>query len=211
MIERSIGIVLRVHPLTETSLVVHWVTRDFGRIGTVAKGARRAKSPFRGKLDLCYLAEFTFQRSRRSDLHSLHDLTLLNPHEGLRRDIARLQQAVYATRLIEQTTETDTPLPGIYEEFAAFVGELSTAKPAPHLVLAFELKILRELGLMPDLERSSDLTRKWLERLGTASWQELATLACPLQETEQLRSFLHGFIIYHLGRIPKGRAEALAG
>ncbi|SVC52518.1 uncharacterized protein METZ01_LOCUS305372, partial [marine metagenome] len=42
--------VLRVFPLTETSLVVHWLSPEAGRIGTVAKGARRAKSPFRGKL-----------------------------------------------------------------------------------------------------------------------------------------------------------------
>ena len=33
--------ILRTRPLTETSLIVHWLTRDFGRISTVAKGARR--------------------------------------------------------------------------------------------------------------------------------------------------------------------------
>src|SRR5258706_432091 len=52
MDERAQGIALRVYPLTETSLIIRWLTREIGRISTVAKGARRAKSPFRGKLDL---------------------------------------------------------------------------------------------------------------------------------------------------------------
>src|SRR5574341_1174460 len=98
MIERTTGIVLRLYPLTESSLIAHWLTPDFGRIATAAKGARRTKSPLRGKLDLFYAAEISFQRSRRSDLHSLHEVILLDTHEGLRRDVSYLQQAVYAAR-----------------------------------------------------------------------------------------------------------------
>src|SRR5438876_6348436 len=70
MDEQARGIVLRLYPLTETSLIIQWLTPNFGRLATVAKGARRSKSPFRGKLDLFYLAEFTFNRSRRSELHT---------------------------------------------------------------------------------------------------------------------------------------------
>ncbi len=50
--ERAHGLVLRTRPLTETSLIVNWLTLELGRVSTVAKGARRAKSLFRGKLDL---------------------------------------------------------------------------------------------------------------------------------------------------------------
>ena len=40
MDERARGLVLRVYPLTETSLIVNWLTEEFGRLSTVAKGAR---------------------------------------------------------------------------------------------------------------------------------------------------------------------------
>ena len=80
MDERSIGVILRVRPLTETSLIVHWLTPDLGRVATVAKGARRPKSPFRGKLDLFYEADFSFQRSRRSELHNLREVVLRETH-----------------------------------------------------------------------------------------------------------------------------------
>src|ERR1043165_6762795 len=103
MDERTSGLVLRTRPFTETSLIVNWLTPDLGRLSTVAKGARRPKSPFRGKLDLFYLADFTFQRSRRSELHTLCEVSVLELHEPLRRELAHLQQAAYGAALVEQS------------------------------------------------------------------------------------------------------------
>src|ERR1044071_3096942 len=120
MEERSTGIILRTRPLTETSLIVHWLTPDLGRIATVAKGARRPKSPFRGKLDLFYEAEFGFTRSRSSELHNLREVSLHEANGFLRRELGALQHASYAGALLEQTTETETPLLGLYE----LMGEL---------------------------------------------------------------------------------------
>ena len=84
MIESATGLVFRTRPLTETSLIVHWLTPRFGRLGTVAKGARRVKSPFHGKLDLFYLADFSFSRSLRSELHTLREVILRETHSRLR-------------------------------------------------------------------------------------------------------------------------------
>ena len=74
MEERAHGIILRTRPLTDSSLIVQWLTAEYGRVSTVAKGARRPKSPYLGKLDLFYEAEFTVQRSRRSTLHNLREV-----------------------------------------------------------------------------------------------------------------------------------------
>src|SRR6185369_459791 len=147
MTESTTGLILRARPLTETSLIIHWLTPGLGRIATVAKGARRAKSPFAGKLDLFYLADFSFSRSRRSDLHTLREASLRETHAAIRTEILKLQQAAYATNFIEQATETETPLPAIYELLREFLGCLCRENTAPQLVFAFELKLLRELGL----------------------------------------------------------------
>ena len=74
MDEKANGIILRVRPLTDSSLIVHWLTQEHGRLSTVAKGARRPKSALRGKLDLLFEADFSFRRSRRSDLHTLREV-----------------------------------------------------------------------------------------------------------------------------------------
>ena len=124
MVERAQGLILRTRPLTDTSLIVHWLTPELGRIATVAKGARRSNSPFRGRLDLFYLADFSFSRSRRSDLHTLREVLLRQTHPLLRRELACLRQASYFAALIEQTTETDTPLPTIFPLLAGLLDAL---------------------------------------------------------------------------------------
>ncbi len=207
MIESAHGIILRTRPLTETSLIVNWLTAAHGRISTAAKGARRPKSPYAGKLDLFYEAEFTFTRSRRSDLHALREVGRPEPHAPLRQELGWLQQAAYAAALIEQTTERETPLPGVHALLKQFLAYLPKQPPQPRTVYAFELKLLDELGLRPDLAdmKASASTRTLIASLADGDWSELATLQATASQAREIREFLHGFLIYHLGRIPQGR------
>ena len=214
MIETATGLVLRTRPLTETSLIVHWLTPSLGRLATVARGARRARSPFRGRLDLFYLADFSFSRSRRSDLHTLREVNLRDPQSALRQDLHRLRQAAYAAAFIEQATEMDTPLPGVFELMTGFLDWLCHHPPptSPQLVFAFEFKLLHELGLKPDLDKIS-LTRgaKQIVRvLAQDNWPSVQRLKLTRAQSDELRQFLHGYMIFHLGRLPRGRAGAVA-
>ena len=211
MIESATGLILRTRPLTETSLIVHWLTPDFGRIATVAKGARRAQSPFLGKLDLFYRADFSFSRSRRSDLHTLREVGLRETHSALRQDICRLRQAAYAASFVEQATETETPLPAVFELMNGFLDCLCRQPSAPQIVPAFELKLLHELGLKPDLGKTK-LTpgaKQIVRALMQNDWAACSRLKPTSAQAGELWQFLHGFLIFHLGRLPQGRTTAL--
>ena len=211
MDERSHGLILRTRLLTETSLIVQWLTPDLGRIATVAKGARRPKSPFRGKLDLFYEADFSFARSRRSDLHNLREVVLRETHPTLRENLGWIQQASYFTALVEQTTETETPIPKVHELVRAALAELPTMNPVARTILAFEFKLLEELGLSPDLADSSlsEGSRHLAQTMTTGDWTLIGRLKLSEAQTRELRQFLHGFMIYHLERIPPSRTAAL--
>jgi DNA repair protein RecO (recombination protein O) len=211
MDEKSSGLILRTRPLTETSLIVHWLTPDLGRIATVAKGARRPKSPFRGKLDIFHLADLSFVRSRRSELHTLREVILRDTHRVLREDIHLLQQAAYCVQLIEQTTETETPIPEIFQLLTELLAFLPQHLDDPLPVFAFEVKLLTATGLQPDAAQAdlSPGSREILQRLAAADWSLLAPLKLSSGQVTELRQFLHGFMIYHLGRLPDGRASAL--
>ena len=212
MIQSATGLILRTRPLTETSLIVLWLTPDFGRISTVAKGARRPKSPFLGKLDLFYLADFTFSRSRRSDLHTLREVSLRETHRALRQEMSCLQQASYCAALIEQTTETETPLPAIFELLTGFLKHLSKNSPQPPNIFAFEMKLLQQLGQSPNLAESklSAGAKRILAELTEKDWPALSRLKLSAAQTREIQQFLHGFLIWHLGKIPGGRSAALA-
>lgn len=213
MDQRAVGIVLRTRLLTETSLIVHWATPDLGRVATVAKGARRPKSPFRGKLDLFFTAEFTFARSRRSELHVLREVELRASRPEFRRDLTALERACYATAFVEQVTETETPIPELFVVFEGFIDELRRRPNAPELVLAFELKMLAGLGLSPDLANTplTEGARQVAQRLAALPWGALEPLRPSAGQFRELRVFLHGFLAHHLGRLPRGRENALAG
>lgn len=213
MIETATGLVLRAYALSETSLIVHWLTEDQGRLATVAKGARRPKSPFRGKLDLFYLAEFSFSRSRRSELHTLREVTLRDAHSALRRDLNSLQQAAYCAALVELATETETPLPHVYRLLRSFLSSLAAAGAQVSALFAFELKLLNELGLNPDMSDAglSDGATAAVSMLSNADWAQIAHLRLSQAQTNELGRFLDRFIAYHLGRVPRGRETALGG
>ena len=212
MIETASGIILRTRPLTETSLIVHWLTPDHGRVATVAKGARRPKSPFAGKLDLFYAADFSFSRSRSSELHNLREVKLRETHGAIREDILKLQQAGYAVAFIEQATETEFPLPEIFELVRGFLKHLCAQPPQPSDIFALELKLLRELGLEPDFgeTRLTHGAKKIVQALLAGDWADNSRLKLSRSQNDELRQFLHGFLIFHLGWLPRGRAAALA-
>lgn len=212
MIETSHGIILRTRPLTETSLIVRWLTPQFGRIATVAKGARRPKSPFIGKLDLFYEVDFSFVRSRRTDLHTLREVDLRETNQGLREDVLKLHRAAYACAFVEQATESETPLPAIFELLQEYLKALSGSRNSPQIVFAFELKLLHELGLAPDPAEThlSAGTKKIAGMLAHGNFRAIGNLKLTKSQAEELRRFLHGFLIFHLGRLPEGRANALA-
>ena len=211
-IESATGIVLRTRLLTETSLIIHWLTPDLGRLATVAKGARRPKSPFAGKLDLFYTADFSFSRSRQSDLHTLREVSLRETHGAIREDLGKLQQAAYAAAFIETATETESPLPEIFALTQGFLTTLCSQAPLLQNVFALELKLLRELGLEPDTAetRLAPGTVKIVGTLLDGDWAACARLKLSTTQTEELSRWLHGFLIFHLGRLPRGRAAVLA-
>jgi DNA repair protein RecO (recombination protein O) len=210
MIETTRGLVLRTRPLTETSLIIHWLTPGPGRLATVAKGARRPKSPFRGKLDLFYVADFSFVRSRTSDLHNLREISLIETHSFLRRDLASLQQVSYAAALLEQTTETETPVTAMYNLLLQLLTFLRDHPGQPKATFAFELKLLDELGLRPDLEKTRlpRGTRLLITSMIENNWDALTRLGLSEGQEREIRQFLHGVLIYHFGRLPPGHSKA---
>jgi len=113
-VESTAAILLRKRKFSDTSLIVSWCTESFGCIQTVAKGARRAKTPFAGRLDLFFETEIQIARSRKSDLHTLTEVVLKNPFSGIRKNYLRMQTAAYFVELIEICTERDHREPQLF-------------------------------------------------------------------------------------------------
>jgi DNA repair protein RecO (recombination protein O) len=201
--ERAEGIVLRRQPVTESSLIVTWYTREFGKLKTLAKGARRSKGPFQGKIDLFYRDEIVYLPSRRSDLHLLHDCFLEDPHAQLRRSVELLTAASYACELVELATEPEDPNPRIYELLAAILKALER-RPDEVLLIWFEIRLLAAAGWEPKWEGKPGVSRV-LQSLVATSLEGVRRVRLSAEQLRAGQQAVWRFWDAQIGRTPRTR------
>lgn len=145
--EHSKGTIIRLTRLTETSLIVHWCTQADGLIKTVAKGARRPKSAFAGKLDLFFEGEISWVRSRKGELHTLREAVIGNYREHLRRNYRRTLLASYFGELLVHVAEPEHPVPELYDLLTRGLGYLETGDVSKKVMVHYENEMARLLGV----------------------------------------------------------------
>ena len=145
--QTTAAILLRKRKFSDTSLIVSWCTESLGCIQTVAKGARRAKTPFAGKLDLFFEAEISIVPSRKSTLHTLTEVVVRNPFVGIRQNYVRTQAAAYFVELIEICTERDYHEPELYSLLRRAFGYLDKNDPNLRAISHFETELARIAGV----------------------------------------------------------------
>jgi len=134
--------VLHTYPFKETSLVVEAFTREWGRVGLVAKGARRPRSPMRGTL--MAFQPLLLSWSGKSELRVLHraEWQVSQPQmAGL-----ALICGFYLNELMLRLLQREDPHNGLFAAYEEALAALRAAA-APAVVLRrFELRMLSDLG-----------------------------------------------------------------
>lgn len=134
--------VLHTYPFKETSLVVELFTRNFGRVATTAKGARRPRSAMRGLLQAFQPLLATW--SGRLELKTLHSLEwngglLLLQGEAL-------MCGFYLNELLLRLLPREDPHEALFEYYATTLKTLMSDQDLATTLRRFELKFLQELG-----------------------------------------------------------------
>ena len=146
-VQSTQAILIRLTRLTDTSLIVHWFSEDQGLIKTVAKGARRPKSPFAGQLDLFFGGEITFQHARRGELHALREVSILHWREGLRQNYTSTLLAAYCCQLLESSVEPQHPDPELHDLLERALDHIDANEPSLRALRHFESELSRLLGI----------------------------------------------------------------
>jgi len=149
--EKSLALVLRVVPFSETSLVVTFFTEGLGKISALAKGARRPKSPFEAALDLLAVCRVVFLHKSSESLDLLTEARLERRFRSAERDLSRLYAGYYVAELLTGMTDEADPHPELFRQVLQTLQELDESGPVERLVLRFELTMLRSLGHLPSL------------------------------------------------------------
>jgi DNA repair protein RecO (recombination protein O) len=141
------GVLLRRIRFSDTSLIITWFTDARGKIKTIAKGALRPKSPFIGKLDLFFNCDLLLSLARKSEIHTLREVSILNTFDGIRRNYVNTAVASYFVELIEEVTEPDHPVPEIYNLLLRAFGYLDSSAPGAKTITFFESELCKYMGL----------------------------------------------------------------
>jgi len=176
------GILTRLTKLTETSLIAHWFTADAGLLKTVARGARRPKSPFAGKLDLFFCGEISVASARRGSLDTLREVVVQNCHDQLRKSWPATLMAGYFCQLAEAVVEPGHPEPAIFDLLARALGHLEQATPSLRALRFFEAEIARNLGISNDTRQAEAALREVLGTLPSGRIRIFNLLSDPKPE-----------------------------
>src|SRR3954469_1018778 len=122
------AVVLRSLRLGEADRIVHLYTQDRGRIGAVAKGVRKTKSRFGGRLEpLSHVALQLHQGS--GELQTVTGVDLVQHHQSARDDFYRLSVGLIgAEAMLRLFTEQEQN----ERAFTALVRFLEVLDDAPH-------------------------------------------------------------------------------
>jgi DNA repair protein RecO (recombination protein O) len=158
--EHEPGFVLHAYPYKETSLIVEAFTRRFGRVGLLARGARRPRSMMRGVLLAFHPLHMTWSVSAELG-------TLISAEWGGGQPTLAglgLMCGFYINELLLRLLPRDDPHEALYDAYGEALTRLtagsSLARPAAGASLAavlrgFERRMLAELGYAPVLDRDA--------------------------------------------------------
>jgi DNA repair protein RecO (recombination protein O) len=164
------GYVLHTYPYRETSLILQAWTEKHGRLGLVAKGARRPKSATRAVLiPFQPLVLDWFGRGELRTLKTAEPSAPATPLAG-----ASLLSAFYLNELLLKLTTREDPHEGLfqaYDEAITSLRALSRTRPGTDpepgksvdqgpspvepILRRFELRLLQELGYALELTREA--------------------------------------------------------
>jgi DNA repair protein RecO (recombination protein O) len=144
--------VLHSYPFRETSLIVEVFTRDAGRVGVVARGARRPRSALRGTL--LAFQPLLLSWSGKAELKTLHKAEWQGGYTPLRG--LSLICGFYLNELLLRLLPRDDPHDRLFAVYEQTLRALATAIDRAPILRRFEQALLRELGYALTLDRDAE-------------------------------------------------------
>lgn len=146
---RTKALVLRSRKYAETDSLLTLLTQKKGKVNAIAKGVRKSNSSLRGGVQLFTYNEMLLYEGRNLDIVSQSQC--LEAFAGVREDMAAMTAACYWCELL------DAFVPEGERDIKVFMLALAgfhvLALEYNELVMrALELKLLFQLGYMPDIE-----------------------------------------------------------
>ena len=162
------GLVLRVTPYSETSLILVLLTREAGQQHFLLRGARKTGKKAFPAADLFRCLTIGYRPSTKTDLQTAREVDLVRTFDAVARQTPHYLAAGWLARFALENSVANEPAPLLYEALLTAFERL--ARPEPQRCVAIALGVgfaaLDEHGLQPDLagrESSERQMRRMLD------------------------------------------------
>jgi len=143
------GVVLRTYKLGEADRIVTFLTLDRGKVRAVAKGVRKTKSRFGGRLEPASHVQLLLYEGRELDI--VTQAETIDHNGALRDDYERLSRAVSLLEAADQVALERQANPRLYRMLVGALQALAT-RDTPLVVPAFFMKVLALEGYRPQVD-----------------------------------------------------------
>jgi DNA repair protein RecO (recombination protein O) len=148
------AVVLRSIRYGEADRILHLYSRDRGRVGAIAKGARKPKSRFGGRLEPFFRVDLMLHEGR-GDLMTVTGATTVDGYPRLRSDGAAIGAGARACDAVLRLLDAAEANPPAYNLLCRYL-ELLDAPGNPRsaaleVALSFRLKLALVAGFAPEL------------------------------------------------------------
>lgn len=190
--EKTEAVIIRQVDFSETSRVVTFYTREFGKVPLLAKGAKRLKGPFESGLDLLSVCDIVFIHKSSGGLGILTESRLKARFQNTSRELLRLYGGFYFAELLDGLNEEFDPHPDLYDVAVKSLHRFDDVASMPRLtIILFELGLLREIGHLPNFETCLKCDQPTDKGAPFAYWVSQGGLLCRRCQTRD----------YHKNRI----------
>ena len=165
MIRTSDGVILRVEPVRETSRLVVFLSRDYGKLVTLAKGVHRSEGRFVSPLDPMTLNRIVFYERPRTGLHLLTQCDLVDAFLPVRGALPAIASSFYMLELVDRVVQPGVGEAWLFSLLLESLQQLSRGVSPAILTRAFEIKLLARSGFMPEMKQCISCQKPLTERV----------------------------------------------
>ena len=187
--EKADAVVIRQVDFSESSRVVTFFSREFGKVAVLAKGAKRLKGPFDAALDLLSACRIVFLKKNPGTLSILTQAALIQKFIPSPGSLNSLHGGYYIADLLNSLTEDEDPDPVLYDLSIRSLNRLADEQDDPfHTIVQFEIGLLQCSGLFPNLNECSVCGHPIPTNTKYAHWVSQGSLLCGACRREEFNS-----------------------
>lgn len=152
------GIVLRSFPFGEADKVVVLLSPNNGKLRTVAKGIRKTKSRFGGRLEPFSHVDLVLYEGRNLD--TITQVSMIEPFHDLRSDLDRVIAAGTMVEVADAVAQENESSVRLFLLLQRGLRALDAGPEHSDLLTAFLLKAAETIGVAPALDQCAGCGRR---------------------------------------------------